>query len=112
MSDEFPAETVESVARIFAKWINYSWEGLSDRDISDRFPDWAYNGIGDLGYQGGKPGLRKLALAVLRASGHAELVAALELARPYVRLETQNIKLREMILAKIDSALAAAGEKI
>ncbi len=39
------------------------------------------------------------------------LVEALELARPYAHLETQNIKLREMILAKIEAALAAAGEK-
>jgi len=62
---EDSAEVIEEGAKILAKWIGYAWDGLSDRDISAECKDWAYNGIGALGMQGGKPALRKVAASVL-----------------------------------------------
>jgi hypothetical protein len=56
---------VDAAARILATWIGYSWDGLSDRDISAEYPDWARNGIGDLHMQGGKPALRRVVTAIL-----------------------------------------------
>jgi len=62
---EDSAEVIEEGAKILAKWIGYAWDGLSDRDISAEYKDWAYNGIGALGMQGGKPALRKVAASIL-----------------------------------------------
>lgn len=62
---EDSAEVIEEGAKILAKWIGYAWDGLSDRDISAEYKDWAYNGIGALGMQGGKPALRKIAASIL-----------------------------------------------
>lgn len=57
----------EQIAREIAKWIRYSWDGLGDMDISDKYPDWSRNGIGDLHMQGGKPALFKLARRIVSA---------------------------------------------
>lgn len=65
---EIDEAAIEAGAKILAKWICYAWEGLSDRDISGEFPDWARNGIGALGMQGGKPALRKVSAAILALS--------------------------------------------
>lgn len=62
---EDSAEVVEEGAKILAKWIGYAWDGLSDRDISAEYKDWAYSGSGALSMQGGKPALRKVAAAIL-----------------------------------------------
>lgn len=61
----WPDGAVEDGAKILAKWLGYDWDGLSDRDISDNYPDWAFNGIGHKGLQGGKPALRKVAASIL-----------------------------------------------
>lgn len=59
---------VEAAAQVLAAWIGYSWDGLHDRDISAQCRDWAYSGSGDLGMQGGKPALRRVARAMLDAA--------------------------------------------
>ena len=61
-------EMVETGAKLIAGWINYSWEGLGERDNSSEYPDWAFNGIGSLHMQGGKPACRRLAKAILQAA--------------------------------------------
>lgn len=61
-------EQIEAAARVLARWINYAWDGLHDRDISAEFPDWAYNGIGSLSMQGGKPALRRVAREMMEAA--------------------------------------------
>jgi hypothetical protein len=58
-------EAVEAAAKMLSAWIGYSWDGLNDRDISDRYPDWNYSGC--KGFQGGKPALRKIAAQLLEA---------------------------------------------
>lgn len=63
---------VEAAAKVICAWIRYSWDGVEERDISDRFSDWAYNGVGSLGMQGGKPALRRVARAALEAAEAAE----------------------------------------
>lgn len=60
-------EMVEAAAKIVCAWLNTSWDGLSDRDISDKFPDWAYPVYGP-SLQGGKPALRKIMRAALEAA--------------------------------------------
>jgi len=55
------ADTIEAGAKILAAWLGYSWEGMPDRDISDRFRDFARPGE----FQGGKPALRKMAARIL-----------------------------------------------
>jgi hypothetical protein len=65
---EIPDSVVEAAAKEIAAWINYAWDGLHDRDISGQYPDWCYNGIGDLSMQGGKPALRRIARAALTAA--------------------------------------------
>lgn len=60
-------EMVEAAAKIVCAWLNTSWDGLSDRDISDKFPDWAYPVYGP-SLQGGKPALRKIMRAALEAT--------------------------------------------
>ncbi len=62
------AEHVEEAAKLLCSWIGYAWEGCGDMDISDEYPDWAYNGIGTKDMQGGKPALRKIARAMLAAA--------------------------------------------
>jgi hypothetical protein len=82
---------VEAVAKILAHWIRYDWDDLHNRDISAEFTDWAYNGIGDLHMQGGKPALRRVAQKMIAAyrdaaadgvqkpkSASAELIAYVE----------------------------------
>jgi len=60
-------EMVEVAAKIVCSWLNKSWDGLSDEDISDKFPDWAYPVYGP-SLQGGKPALRKIMRAALEAA--------------------------------------------
>lgn len=54
---------VDAGAKRLAAWISYVWEGIRDGRIADRgdYPQWSYNGIGALHYQGGKDDLRDLA---------------------------------------------------
>lgn len=66
----------DAAAKELCKWIGYSWEGYDERDISDRFPDWAPSG----NMQGGRPALRKVtkrmlaaALAALNEAGYVVL---------------------------------------
>ncbi len=47
-------------AKALAEWFRYSWDGLSDRDISDQFPDFTELPR----FQGGKPALRKMAARI------------------------------------------------
>ncbi len=87
-----PSEShVEAAAKVLADWIGYDWEGLGDRDISPEYPDWAYNGIGDLGMQGGKPALRKVVLAMLSAARFAPAVKADEAMVEVPKQLIQNI---------------------
>jgi len=68
MTESLPEQdALQEAAKVIATWIGYSWEGLSKRDISDRFPDWAWSGNGHLHYQGGQPGLLKLAEKIVDA---------------------------------------------
>lgn len=93
-------------ARLLAKWISYDWDGLC-KDGHKGFPQWAFNGIGALHYQGGKQGLRNLAKAITKAE-----VAALtrQLAEAQARikeLEHQlncNNLLREPVLWQYELA--------
>jgi hypothetical protein len=96
MTDEFPAELVERCAK--AMW-----------DCHKAFKDslgksvWVWEGV--------TPDVRSYwldnAIAVLRASGYAELVAALEKARD----ELESWYDAKNVLATINAALAAAGHK-
>jgi hypothetical protein len=63
---EHTPQSIDSAAQALATWLGYAWDGLSDRDISAEYPDWAFNGIGALHMQGGKP-----ARAILKASDNA-----------------------------------------
>jgi len=58
----------EAAARVLAEWFGYAWDGLHDRDISNRYPDWVYDGIGGKKFQGGRPALRRVAQAMLAAA--------------------------------------------
>ena len=69
-------EMVEAAAKIVCAWLNTSWDGLSDRDISDKFPDWAYPVYGP-SLQGGKPALRKIMRAALEAALWAQRQGAI-----------------------------------
>ena len=62
------ATTSDEPAKLLAEWIGYSWDGLRNEDISDKWPDWAFNGIGRKHMQGGKPALRKIATAMIAAA--------------------------------------------
>lgn len=59
---------LEAAGAILAKWLGYSWNGLSKDDISDRFPDWAFNGVGHKSLQGGRPAIRKVLGEILAVS--------------------------------------------
>lgn len=65
LAPEVDVDAVEEGAKIIASWIGYAWDGLGERDISDQYPDWSYNGIGSRGMQGGRPALRKIAAKIL-----------------------------------------------
>lgn len=60
-------KALEAAAIELSSWIRCGWEYLDDIDISDRFPDWACNGIGHLHMQGGRPAVRKAAARVITA---------------------------------------------
>lgn len=60
-------KALEAAAIELASWARYDWEYLDERDISDRFPDWASNGIGHLHMQGGRPAVRKAATKIITA---------------------------------------------
>lgn len=62
-SDRVPG--CEAPARVLAEWLGYAWDGLHDRDISNRYPDWVYDDIGGKKFQGGRPALRRVAQAML-----------------------------------------------
>ncbi len=55
----------EAAAQVLAGWLGYAWDGLHDRDISNRYPDWVYDGIGGKKFQGGRPALQRIAQAML-----------------------------------------------
>lgn len=57
-------EDVDAGAKVLAKFIGYSWEGLTQDARPKGFPMWAYDGIGQKHYQGGKEGLREIATAI------------------------------------------------
>lgn len=65
-SDRVPG--CEAPARVLAEWLGYAWDGLHDRDISNRYPDWVYDDIGGKNFQGGRPALRRVAQAMLAAA--------------------------------------------
>jgi len=65
-SDRVPG--CEAPARVLAEWLGYAWDGLHDRDISNRYPDWVYDDIGGKKFQGGRPALRRVAQAMLAAA--------------------------------------------
>lgn len=67
LADHMPEEAVEESAKLIAQWIGYKWEGLPDIDISDKYPDWAFDGIGTKTMQGGKPAIRKIVREALAA---------------------------------------------
>ncbi|QWY83684.1 hypothetical protein [Rhizobium phage RHph_X2_26] len=58
-------DAVEAGAMILADWLGLAWDGLADRDISDMWPDWSFDGLGRKNMQGGQPALRKVAARVL-----------------------------------------------
>ena len=53
-------------AKILADWFGYAWDGLDDRDISERYPDWTPS----RSLQGGKPALRKIVRRILNEHRH------------------------------------------
>ena len=59
-------KAIEAAAKILCSWLNKSWDGLSDEDISNRFPDWSYPIYGPR-LQGGKPALIKIMRAAIAA---------------------------------------------
>ena len=63
--------SVETAARVLATWLGTTSDGQSDRDISPEFHDWCFDGVGNLKMQGGKPALRRVAVAMLAAAGGA-----------------------------------------
>lgn len=57
-------------ARYLARWIGYLWDGLREDRIVDRgFQPWAFNGIGQKHFQGGKEDLRDAVRAILQRTG-------------------------------------------
>ena len=59
----------DAAAKILAHWVGYAWDGLSEGRIGDRgYPQWARNGIGSLGFQGGRQDLRDLAEKITKAT--------------------------------------------
>ena len=64
-----PDTDTDAGAKIIAEWLGYSWDGLRDESAVRRgYTEWAFNGIGQKQYQGGKEGLRELARRVAEAS--------------------------------------------
>ena len=66
MADDPPS--IEAAARVLAAWLGHAQVGQHDRDISPEFPDWCFDGAGNLKMQGGKPALLRVAAAMLAAA--------------------------------------------
>lgn len=56
-------------AKILAAFIGVSWEGLMPDARPKGYPMWGINGAGHYSYQGGKEGLREVALQIAAALG-------------------------------------------